>query len=148
MDLKNILEKHSRWLANENDGDQADLSGANLHGADLSGADLRGANLSGANLRGADLRGADLRMANLSGANLRGADLRGADLDFSCWSLSCKTLNIGKVDAKICAQLLYHTLRVIQKCEDKDMKKLLKLKSLLKEANMFHRVGECGKVGK
>ena len=103
MDLKNILEKHSRWLANENDGDQADLSGA------------------------------DLRMANL---------------DFSCWSLSCKTLNIGKVDAKICAQLLYHTLRVIQKCEDKDMKKLLKLKSLLKEANMFHRVGECGKVGK
>jgi len=138
MDLKNILEKHSRWLANENDGDQADLSGANLRMANLSGADLRMANLSGANLRGANLRGADLS----------GADLRMANLDFSCWSLSCKTLNIGKVDAKICAQLLYHTLRVIQKCEDKDMKKLLKLKSLLKEANMFHRVGECGKVGK
>ena len=133
MDLKNILEKHSRWLANENDGDQANLSGANLRMADLSGANLSRANL---------------RMANLSGADLSEADLSGANLDFSCWSLSCKTLNIGKVDAKICAQLLYHTLRVIQKCEDKDMKKLLKLKSLLKEANMFHRVGECGKVGK
>ena len=98
--LNEILEKHLKWLNDENDGERADLSGANLSGANLRGANLRGANLSGANLRGADLsvanlsganlsgadlsganlRGANLRGANLSGANLRGADLRGADL--------------------------------------------------------------------
>ena len=88
--LNEILEKHLKWLNDENGGERADLSeadlrGADLRGADLSEADLRGANLSGANLsganlRGADLRGADLRGANLSRANLSGANLSRADL--------------------------------------------------------------------
>lgn len=86
--------------------------------------------------------------ADLSRANLSGADLSGVCFDFSCWGLSCKTLDIGKSDAKLCAQLLYHTLRVIEKCDDQEMKKLLKLKTLLKQANKFHRAVECGKVGK
>ena len=73
--LNEILEKHTKWLNDENGGERANLSGANL-----SGADLRGANLSGADLIGANLSGANLYIANLSGANLRGADLRGADL--------------------------------------------------------------------
>ena len=88
--LKEILERHRKWLNNEDGGERADLCGANLCGADLCGANLYGADLCGANLYGADLceanlcganlYGADLCEANLRGANLRGADLCGANL--------------------------------------------------------------------
>ncbi len=88
--LKEILERHRKWLNDEDGGERANLRGADLPGADLRGADLCGANLRGADLRGADLREANLREAYLCGAylcgadlreaNLRGADLRGADL--------------------------------------------------------------------
>ena len=43
--LKEILEKHEKWVNGEKDGERADLDGANLSGAKLSSADLRGANL-------------------------------------------------------------------------------------------------------
>ena len=78
--LKEILDKHLKWLRREPDGKRADLSGAYLSGADLSSADLSGANLSCANLSSADLSGANLSCANLSSAYLSGADLSGADL--------------------------------------------------------------------
>lgn len=98
--LKEILDKHSKWLNNEDEGECADLSGAYLRNADLryailSGANLDDADLSGANLRYADLSQASLRYvrlndanlrasnlvkANLYGSNLIGADLRGANL--------------------------------------------------------------------
>ena len=83
--LKEILDKHKKWLMLKDDGvcadlHEADLRRADLRRADLSGADLRGASLCEANLREANLRGADLRGADLSGANLRRADLSGADL--------------------------------------------------------------------
>ena len=58
-----VLQRHAKWLKNEEGGEKADLGGADLRGADLWGADLRGADLRDANLRGADLRGADLRGA-------------------------------------------------------------------------------------
>ena len=64
--LAEILEKHSKWLRNEEGGERAVL---------------RGAVLSGAVLRGAVLSGADLRGAVLSGADLRGAVLRGVSYD-------------------------------------------------------------------
>ena len=80
QELKNILDKHLKWLRGENGGKRADLSRANLFGADLSGADLSRANLSRANLSRADLSRADLFGANLSGANLFGANLSGANL--------------------------------------------------------------------
>ena len=90
MKIKEILEKHKKWLLGEGGGERANLCGANLYGANLCGANLRGAdlyganlcgaNLCGANLRGADLYGANLCGANLYGANLYGANLRGADL--------------------------------------------------------------------
>ena len=100
MKIKEILEKHQKWLNGEAGGERAnlrgadlsraDLSGADLSRADLSGADLSRADLSEANLRGADLSradlsradlsGADLSNADLCGANLRGANLRGANL--------------------------------------------------------------------
>lgn len=41
MNIKEILEKHTKWLNGNEDGERANLSGA-----DLSGADLRWANLS------------------------------------------------------------------------------------------------------
>lgn len=60
--LNEILEKHKKWLNNEQDGKRANLSGA-----DLSGADLSGANLSGANLR------------NTSTQSIRGLDVFSVD---------------------------------------------------------------------
>ena len=85
QELKNILDKHLKWLRGEYGGKRANLSGANLFRANLfranlSGADLSRANLSGANLSGADLFRADLSGANLSGADLSRANLSGADL--------------------------------------------------------------------
>ena len=94
--LKEIIEKHQKWIVGASDGKRADLRGADLYeadlyrvnlyeanlcGANLRGADLCGANLCGANLCGADLRGADLCGADLCGADLRGADLRGAEIE-------------------------------------------------------------------
>ena len=48
--LKDILDKHLKWLRDEDGGERADLSGADLSRANLSGADLYGADLSGADL--------------------------------------------------------------------------------------------------
>ena len=72
--LKDILDKHLKWMRGEDGGERANLSGANLPRANLSGANLYGANLYGANLSRANLYGADLSRANLYGANLSGAD--------------------------------------------------------------------------
>ena len=73
-----VLQRHAKWLKNEEGGEKANLQDANLWGANLQGATLRGADLQGANLWGADLQGANLWGADLQGANLWGADLRGA----------------------------------------------------------------------
>ena len=78
--LKEILERHRKWLNDEDGGERADLREANLRGANLRGANLCEANLYGADLSGANLRGANLRGADLYGANLYGADLREANL--------------------------------------------------------------------
>lgn len=67
-ELNEILEKHRKWLNDEEGGEKADLSGADLSGANLSWANLSGANLSGADLSWADLSGADLSGADLSWA--------------------------------------------------------------------------------
>ena len=73
MNLKEILEKHKKWLNYDKDGEMADLSCANLSEADLRCANLSCADLSRADLRCADLRYADLRYADLREANLSGA---------------------------------------------------------------------------
>ena len=80
QELKNILDKHLKWLRGENGGKRANLSRADLSRANLSRADLSGADLSRANLFGANLSRANLSRADLSGADLFGADLSGADL--------------------------------------------------------------------
>ena len=90
-----VLQRHAKWLQNEEGGEKAnlrdaDLRGANLWDADLRGANLRGADLRGANLWDADLRGANLRGADLWDANLRDADLRGANL----WDADLRGANL------------------------------------------------------
>jgi hypothetical protein len=84
-ELNIVLEKHRKWLNNEEGRERAYLSGANLSNADLSYANLSDANLSyailsNANLSGANLSNANLSNANLSGANLSNANLSGANL--------------------------------------------------------------------
>lgn len=44
-ELDLILEKHKKWLNDENDGERANLRGANLRYANLRYANLRGADL-------------------------------------------------------------------------------------------------------
>ena len=43
-----VLQRHAKWLKNEEGGEKADLRGADLRDANLRGADLRGADLWGA----------------------------------------------------------------------------------------------------
>jgi uncharacterized protein YjbI with pentapeptide repeats len=73
--LAEVIEKHGKWLRDEDGGELADL-----RGADLSWANLREANLSGADLSWANLFNSNFSGANLSGADLSGADLLGANL--------------------------------------------------------------------
>ena len=116
-EITEVLKMHKSWLDEKENGVRADLCGADLCHADLCGADLCGA----------DLHGADL-----CHANLRNANLRGADLDFSCWPLWCGSLDVC-LDKRQKRQLLYHLLSVAPEYQtDK----------LIKEANLFHRVGE------
>ena len=63
--LKEILEKHKKWLNNEGGGERAYLKGTDLSKVNLKGVDLRHANLSYANLNRSDLEGVDLSCADL-----------------------------------------------------------------------------------
>ncbi len=127
-ELNEILEKHSKWINNEEGGEQANLREANLCRADLYEANLRGANLYGADLRE---------------ANLRGANLRGANSDFSCLPLWCGSFDM-KVDKRIAAQIAYHFCRL--DCDDKEF--IEARNAIVDFANNFHRVDECGKIKK
>ena len=155
-ELRLVLEKHKKWLLNENEGEQANLSEANLRWANLSGANLNGADLSRANLsranlceadfRKADLFGADLSGADLSGANLRKADLRGADLrwadiDFSCWPLWCGS-KVVKVDVRIARQLAAHFC--VLDCDDQEYQAARE--AILEFAKKSHRAADFGLV--
>ncbi len=82
-ELQEILDKHLKWLHDEDGGSRADLSDANLSGVDLSDANLSFANLSNINLSGANLSGANLYSAYLSGANLSSANLSSANLSLA-----------------------------------------------------------------
>lgn len=115
-ELNMILDKHRKWLNDEEGGERA-------------------------NFCRADLSGANLNEANLSGADLCGANLRGADLDYSCWPLWCGSLDV-KVDARIARQLAYHFCRL--DCDDPEY--LEARKAIAKFANGFHRVDECGRI--
>ena len=127
-ELNKILDNHKLWLSS---------CGLKGEKADLRYADLRYV----------DLRYADLRYADLRYADLRGADLSNANLDFSAFPLWCGGLDVH-IDDKQATQLLYHLIRNVQysKNTSEEMKKLCKIKDLIKKANEFHRVGECGAI--
>ena len=157
-ELNKILDNHKLWLkTNGEQGERADLRSAdlrsadlrsaNLSSADLRSADLRSADLRSADLSSADLRSADLRSADLRSADLRSADLRSADLDYSAFPLWCGGLGVH-IDDKQAKQLLYHLVRNVQysKNTSAEMKKLCMLKSIVKKANEFYRVCECGEI--
>ena len=90
---------------------------------------------------------ANLRSANLRYANLSSADLSSADLDYSAFPLWCGGLNVH-IDDKQATQLLYHLVRNVtySKNTSAKLKRLCKIKSIVKQANEFHRVEECGKI--
>ena len=90
-ELKEILDKHTKWLNGEDGGKRADLSNANLSYINLSHVNLRCANLFRINLSGSSLHGADLSRARLAEANLNGADLMDANL--RCTNLSHANLS-------------------------------------------------------
>ena len=125
----------------------ADLRGANLFKADLRGASLVNAKLDNANLENADLRDVCLCNVGLRWANLKGADLRGADIDFACWPLWCGSLK-AKIDMRLASQLLYHTIRAMQSVDDARCKAVCNDPKVIRLANEFHRVEECGKIHK
>ena len=65
-ELKEVLDKHLKWLRSESGGSRANLYGADLSRANLSGANLSGADLSGANLSGANLSRAEIELELLN----------------------------------------------------------------------------------
>ena len=122
-ELDKILDNHKEWLrTNGEKGDRANLYRANLSWANLS-------------------------WANLEGANLYRANLEGANLDYSCFPLWCGGLNVH-IDDRQATQLLYHLVNNVQysKNTSKALKKLCRIKSIIKQANKFHRVSECGEL--
>lgn len=161
QELDKILDNHKLWLSSDGKkGERANLSYADLSCADLRSADLRYADLNSANLRYADLHSANLshanlryanlsyanlRFADLHCANLRFADLNSADLDFSAFPLWCGGLDVN-IDDKLAIQLLYHFVSNVKSSPytSKQLKSLCNMKSIIKQANKFHRVGECG----
>ena len=116
----------------------ADLRGADLQGANLYSADLRRADLQGANLQGADLQGANLQGADLQGADLYSADLRGADLDFSCLSLSCRSLRMI-TDEKQRTQIMYHWASLVISGKDATQEERDIYNTITNYANKMHR---------
>ena len=156
QELDKILDNHKLWLSSGGEkGERANLRSANLSDANLSYADLSDADLRSANLSSADLHNANLSDANLSYADLRYADLRDADLrsanlsdanlDFSAFPLWCGGLNVN-IDDKIAIQLLYHFVRNVKSSPytSKQLKSLCNMKSIIEQANKFHRADECG----
>ena len=136
-ELDLILEKHEKWLDNENDGERANLRYADLRDADLQHTDLQGA----------DLRYADLRGVDLQDVDLRGANLRYADLDYSCCPLWCGSLDVH-IDDRLAKQLLYHLLRnaAYSKNISEEVKNALLKPEIVALANEFHRADECGEI--
>ena len=84
--------------------------------------------------------------ADLRGAYLSGANLRGADLDYACWPLWCGSLDV-KICPRIAAQLAYHVVRACQSVkDDADVVAFCDDPIVIKLANRFHRVEECGRI--
>ena len=115
--LQEILDKHKKWLNEEEGGKRADLRGADLRGADISGADLRR------------------------------ADLSDADLDYSCLPLWCGSLTANMDDRQVKQLLYHtlsivkHSNNV-----SAILKEQLLTEQNLRIAKEFHRAEKCDKL--
>ena len=87
------------------------------------------------------------KKANLRGANLRGANLLGANLDYSCWPLWCRSLGVH-IDDRQAVQLMYHLISNVaySKNTSDEVKSTLLTEDIVKLANQFHHVEECGRI--
>ena len=160
--LKEILAKHAKWLADNSKGARADLSGADLSGVNLSGFDLSYTDLSYTDLHGANLNSAylnhakliyanlsyaNLNSANLHGANLNSANLRGANLSHTSMDYSSGIpLWCGGADFKCKAKLIQQVLAhlVTLDCDDAEW---LELRGkILPFAKKSHRAFDLGLV--
>lgn len=127
---------------------RVDFRGVNLFGADLRDCDLRYANLRGANIKYVDFTNsnlwkADLRDSNVQGSNfihadLRDADLRGANIDFSCLTLSCRSLTF-KSDLRIRTQIGFHFASLIKNSDNATDEEKNLLEALKPYVNKIHR---------
>ena len=92
-------------------------------------------------------KGEEGERAYLRYADLSYANLSSADLDFSAFPLWCGGLDVH-IDDKQATQLLYHLVRNVKysKNTSSKLKRICKIKSLVKQANEFHRVKECGEI--
>lgn len=134
-ELKEILDKHQKWLFCADEGERADLSYM-----DLAGVDLRSENLGGVILKGADLKGADL-----TDATLIETDLKGANLDYSCLPLSCGSL-YAHFDDRQLRQIAFHLVKAGLWSKNASPETKRELAKLIDFANGFHRADECGKI--
>ena len=127
-ELDKVLELHKKWVKNEPEGKRAVLSCESLVGKKLCGADLR--------------------HIDFCNTDLRHADFRGANIDYSAFPLWCGGLCVH-IDDRIAIQLLYHLVRNVlySKNTSEELKNLLSKKEIVKVANQFHRVDECGRIG-
>lgn len=89
QELLEILDKHKKWLNNEPDGEQADLSHKDLslislpRHMDLRKINFKGANLRQVNFSDADLSGCIFCYADLEDASLFSADLCNSDFTYA-----------------------------------------------------------------
>ena len=117
QELQELLDKHKKWLNDEDGGKKANLRYANLRYADLKGADLKG------------------------------ADLRYADLDYSCLPLWCGSLLANMDDRQVKQLLYHtlsivkHSNNV-----SKTLKEALLTEQNVNIAKEFHRANECDKL--
>lgn len=139
-ELKEILDKHQKWLFNEDEGERAIFLDTNIRGANLAGANLESAKLQGACLRDVELQGACLK-----GANLMDADLKGANLDYSCLPLWCGSLTAHFDDRQL-RQIAYHLVKAGLHSKNASPETKRELAKLIDFANEFHRADECGKI--
>ena len=108
QELKEILEKHEKWLNGEEGGSRADLSYANLTNVNLTNANLYNANLYNASLYRANLTNANLTNVNLYNVNLYNANLYRANL--TCANLSYVILDKANLSyANLYNTNLYNT---------------------------------------
>lgn len=80
-------------------------------------------------------------------ANLLEADLQGGNLDYSCWPLWCRSLGVH-IDDRQAVQLLYHLISNVaySKNTSDEVKSILLTEDIVKLANQFHHVEECGRI--